>query len=181
MNAGAERLGQDQARAARVPGRRHDDDAPETSLADVARDRPRLAHRAEGAAGERVNRRLRDAQPDEGLLRQLVVLRQPDAACPQGGRAACQALAGEQNQRCASLLVESRRLQHPIGHRAGEHDDGVGMRRQRIRHDELAPGAAKRQHGRGGEDDGGDQDRQGPQAHAGRTLRTRAALRNRQA
>ena len=128
-----------------------------------------------------MNGRRRDAQPDEGLLRQLVVLRQPDAARPQGGGAECQALAGEHDHRRMPLLVESRRLQHAIGHGAGEHDDGVGMRGQRIRDDELAPGPAKRQHGRCGEHDGGDQDRQGPQAHAGGTLRTPAAPRNRQA
>ena len=128
-----------------------------------------------------MNGRRRDAQPDEGLLRQLVVLRQPDAARPQGGGAECQALAGEHDQRRTPLVVEPRRLQHPIGHRAGEHDDGVGMRGQRICDDERPPSAAKRQHGRGGEGDGGDQERQGPQAHAGGTLRTPAAARNRQA
>ena len=128
-----------------------------------------------------MNGRHRDAQPDERLLRQLVVLRQPDAPCPQGGGAACQALAREHDQRRTPLVVEPRRLQHPIGHGAGEHDDGVGMRGQRIRDDERTAGAAKRQHGRGGEHDGGDQDRQGPQVHARRTLRTSAAPRNREA
>ena len=128
-----------------------------------------------------MNGRRRDAQPNESLLRQLVVLRQPDAAGPQGGGAACQALAREHDQRRTPLVVEPRRLQHPIGHGAGEHDDGVGMRGQRIRDDERAPGATKRQHGRGGEHDGGEQDRQGPRAHAGETLRTPAAPRNRQA
>jgi hypothetical protein len=128
-----------------------------------------------------VNGRRRDAQPDERLLRQLVVLRQPDAPRPQRGGAACQALAGEHDHGRTPLVVEPRRLQDPIGHRAGEHDDGIGMRGQRIRDHQRAPGAAKRQHGRGGEHGGGEQDRQGPRAHARRTLRTSAAPRNREA
>jgi hypothetical protein len=73
------------------------------------------------------------------------------------GRAAPESLAREYDDRSHTRSVEASGLKHPVGERTPQHDDGVGVRGQRIGDHQEAAGVAHGEHGEHGQhDDGGE-------------------------
>jgi len=71
------------------------------------------------------------------------------------GRAALESLARQYDDRSHTRLVEASGLEHPVGERTRQHDDGVGVRGQRIGDHQEAAGAAHGEHGEHDQDDDG--------------------------
>ena len=126
-----------------------------------------------GAARDELDGARRDAERAESHGRQLVLLRKAHAPTAQRRRPARQLRAREDDARSDAQVIEVRRLERAIGERAGQHHDGVGVRRQRIGDHQEPPRGARGEHGAGGEEDHGEEEP--PEPHRPARLRTRPA------
>jgi phosphotriesterase-related protein len=134
-----------------------------------ASDRARFALRAVGAAHDDVQGVARDPEGGERRGGLLVLFRKAHAAAAKRGRAPRQLRARQHDPRRDALAIQACRLEHAVRQGAGEHDDRVGVARERVGDHEEAPRPPHDDHGSGGEDD--DRQEEPPEAHRRAKLR----------
>jgi len=115
------------------------------------------------AAADDLDRAGRNAEPPERGDRELVLLRHPDAATAQRRRTPRQLGARQDDARSQPQAIQARGLERPIGGRARQHHDGVGVWRQRIGDDEEISRVAHGDGGASGEEEQGDVEELVPQ------------------